>query len=107
MSEEVRGVVLAHAVVRTLARLVEARDMPYCTATNGHALLHSQAGLEADVDLHPLDPGLASGVGQRGEVGCPEIAAELVVELHGGVSPFLCRRLASMHREWARGSSEE
>ena len=27
--------------------------MPYCAATNGHALLHSQAGLEVDVDLTP------------------------------------------------------
>ena len=45
--------VLAHAIVRTLAQLVEARNMPYCAGTGGHALLHSQAGLEVDVDLTP------------------------------------------------------
>jgi YjjI family glycine radical enzyme len=44
---------LAHAIVRRLAKLVARRDMPYCAATNGHALLHSQAGLEVDVDLTP------------------------------------------------------
>ena len=27
--------------------------MPYCAGTGGHALLHSQAGLEVDVDLTP------------------------------------------------------
>jgi hypothetical protein len=44
---------LAHAIVGALAQLVEARPMPYCGASNGHALLHSQAGLEVDVDLTP------------------------------------------------------
>ena len=45
--------VLAHAIVRTTAKLVERRDMPYCEATGGHALLHSQAGLDVDVALTP------------------------------------------------------
>jgi YjjI family glycine radical enzyme len=45
--------VLAHAIVRTIAKLVETRDMPYCEATGGHALLHSQAGLDVDVALTP------------------------------------------------------
>jgi YjjI family glycine radical enzyme len=44
---------LAHEIVRAAAALVEARPMPYCEATGGHALLHSQAGLEADVDVTP------------------------------------------------------
>lgn len=44
---------LAHTIVRAAAELVEARDMPYCEATGGHALLHSQAGLDVDVDLTP------------------------------------------------------
>jgi YjjI family glycine radical enzyme len=45
--------VLAHSIVRTIAKLVETRDMPYCEATGGHALLHSQAGLDVDVALTP------------------------------------------------------
>jgi YjjI family glycine radical enzyme len=42
---------LAHDIVRASAELVEAREMPYCEATGGHALLHSQAGLDVDVAL--------------------------------------------------------
>ena len=48
-----RADALAHDIVRATAALVGARDLPYCEATGGHALLHSQAGLEADVDLTP------------------------------------------------------
>ncbi len=44
---------LAHRIVARTAELVAARPMPYCTATGGHALLHSQAGLDADVGLTP------------------------------------------------------
>jgi YjjI family glycine radical enzyme len=44
---------LAHEIVRATAELVDARPMPYCDATGGHALLHSQAGLDADVELTP------------------------------------------------------
>jgi YjjI family glycine radical enzyme len=44
---------LAHDIVRAAAELVHARPMPYCDATGGHALLHSQAGLDADVALTP------------------------------------------------------
>jgi YjjI family glycine radical enzyme len=44
---------LAHQIVRTTAELVAARTLPYCDATGGHALLHSQAGLDVDVALTP------------------------------------------------------
>jgi YjjI family glycine radical enzyme len=44
---------LAHQIVQRAAELVTARAMPYCEATGGHALLHSQAGLDVDVDLTP------------------------------------------------------
>ncbi|HZI43795.1 MAG TPA: glycyl radical enzyme domain-containing protein, partial [Ilumatobacter sp.] len=44
---------LAHEIVRASAELVEARPMPYCDATGGRALLHSQAGLDVDVELTP------------------------------------------------------
>lgn len=44
---------LAHQIVEALATLVADRPLPYCEATGGHALLHSQAGLDADVDLTP------------------------------------------------------
>lgn len=42
---------LAHRIVRETARRVHAIEMPYCDATGGRALLHSQAGLEADHGL--------------------------------------------------------
>jgi YjjI family glycine radical enzyme len=42
---------LAHEIVRATAVLVEARGLPHCAATGGHALLHSQAGLDVDVAL--------------------------------------------------------
>ena len=42
---------LAHDIVRAAATLVQTRPMPYCEATAGHALLHSQAGLDVDVGL--------------------------------------------------------
>jgi YjjI family glycine radical enzyme len=44
---------LAHHIVRAAAELVVARPMPYCAATGDHALLHSQAGLERDIDTTP------------------------------------------------------
>jgi YjjI family glycine radical enzyme len=42
---------LAHDVVRAAAGLVAARPMPYCEATGGRALLHSQAGLDSDLHI--------------------------------------------------------
>lgn len=42
---------LAHDIVRTAAALVAARPMPYCEATGGRALLHSQAGLDSDLHI--------------------------------------------------------
>jgi YjjI family glycine radical enzyme len=42
---------LAHRIVAALAEQVHHTPMPYCEGTGGHALLHSQAGLERDVDL--------------------------------------------------------
>jgi YjjI family glycine radical enzyme len=42
---------LAHTIVRSLATMVNDLPMPYCAATGGHALLHSQAGLEADIGV--------------------------------------------------------
>lgn len=39
---------LAHEIVETAARLVAERPMPYCEASGGRALLHSQAGLDSD-----------------------------------------------------------
>lgn len=42
---------LAQRIVAGLADIVHSRPMPYCEATGGHALLHSQAGLESDVGL--------------------------------------------------------
>lgn len=42
---------LAHEIVRALSMVVADRPMPYCEATGGHALLHSQAGLESDVGV--------------------------------------------------------
>lgn len=42
---------LAHRIVRTAAALVAERPVPYCEATGGRALLHSQAGLESDIGV--------------------------------------------------------
>jgi YjjI family glycine radical enzyme len=42
---------LAQQIVREVAVRVAARPMPYCDATGGRALLHSQAGLESDTGL--------------------------------------------------------
>ncbi len=39
---------LAHAIVRSVAARVADIPVPYCEATGGRALLHSQAGLESD-----------------------------------------------------------
>ncbi|MFP4512134.1 MAG: YjjI family glycine radical enzyme [Acidimicrobiales bacterium] len=39
---------LAHAIVARAAELVHHRPMPHCDGTGGHALLHSQAGLDSD-----------------------------------------------------------
>jgi YjjI family glycine radical enzyme len=39
---------LARTVIEATATLVGAYPLPYCTATNGRALLHSQAGLDSD-----------------------------------------------------------
>jgi YjjI family glycine radical enzyme len=44
---------LAHDIVRAAHQVVDTLHMPYCDATGGHALLHSQAGLDSDVDLTP------------------------------------------------------
>lgn len=42
---------LAQQIVADVAAIVGAIDVPYCAATGGHALLHSQAGIEADVGV--------------------------------------------------------
>ena len=39
---------LARDVVERVAQLVAAHELPHCAATGGHALLHSQAGLDSD-----------------------------------------------------------
>ncbi|QGG94308.1 YjjI family glycine radical enzyme [Actinomarinicola tropica] len=39
---------LAHDIVERAAAIVHALPMPHCEATGGHALLHSQAGLDSD-----------------------------------------------------------
>jgi YjjI family glycine radical enzyme len=44
---------LAHVVVRAAAQQVDSIHLPYCEATGGRALLHSQAGLDSDVDVTP------------------------------------------------------
>ena len=44
---------LAHVVVRAASQQVESIHVPYCEATAGHALLHSQAGLDSDIDVTP------------------------------------------------------
>lgn len=42
---------LAQGIVRELATVVGELELPYCDGTGGRALLHSQAGLEADLGL--------------------------------------------------------
>lgn len=42
---------LAHRIVADVAARVAELPVPYCEATGGHALLHSQAGIEADVGV--------------------------------------------------------
>lgn len=42
---------LAHTIVAEAARIVHARPMPYCDGTGGHALLHSQAGIDSDAGV--------------------------------------------------------
>ena len=39
---------LALTITETLARLVDDQPLPYCESSGGHALLHSQAGLDSD-----------------------------------------------------------
>jgi YjjI family glycine radical enzyme len=42
---------LAEQVLRRVSELVAARPMPYCEGTGGHALLHSQSGIDSDLDV--------------------------------------------------------
>jgi YjjI family glycine radical enzyme len=42
---------LAVQVVGRVAELVTTRPMPYCEGTGGHALLHSQSGIDSDVGV--------------------------------------------------------
>ncbi len=42
---------LAVQVVERVAELVEARPMPYCEGGGGHCYLHSQGGIDLDVDV--------------------------------------------------------
>jgi YjjI family glycine radical enzyme len=42
---------LAREIVETMARLVSDQPMPYCEGTDGRALLHSQSGIDSDVDV--------------------------------------------------------
>lgn len=42
---------LARRVVETLAALVADRPIPYCEGNGGRAFLHSQSGIDSDVDV--------------------------------------------------------
>ena len=42
---------LAREIVETMAHLVADQPMPYCEGTGGRALLHSQSGIDSDVDV--------------------------------------------------------
>jgi YjjI family glycine radical enzyme len=42
---------LARQIVETVAGLVAEQPMPYCEGTGGRALLHSQSGIDSDVDV--------------------------------------------------------
>jgi YjjI family glycine radical enzyme len=42
---------LAHQVLERVAELVAARPMPYCEGSGGHALLHSQSGIDSDLGV--------------------------------------------------------
>jgi YjjI family glycine radical enzyme len=44
---------LAHVIVRAAAHHVESIHLPYCEGTGGRPLLHSQAGLDSDLDVTP------------------------------------------------------
>lgn len=42
---------LAEQILRRVAELVEARALPYCEGNHGRAFLHSQSGIDSDVDV--------------------------------------------------------
>jgi YjjI family glycine radical enzyme len=42
---------LAEQVLQQVSRLVAARPMPYCEGNGGHALLHSQSGIDSDLGV--------------------------------------------------------
>lgn len=42
---------VAFAITEAVKTFVDNRPMPYCTATGGHALLHSQSGIDSDLDV--------------------------------------------------------
>ncbi len=42
---------LAFRITSTIAAWVQRRPMPYCAGSDGHALAHSQAGIDLDVDV--------------------------------------------------------
>lgn len=42
---------LAEQVLRRVSELVAARPLPYCEGNGGHAFLHSQSGIDSDLDV--------------------------------------------------------
>jgi YjjI family glycine radical enzyme len=42
---------LSYRITRQLAEFVKARPMPYCDGNAGRSLLHSQSGIDSDVDV--------------------------------------------------------
>jgi YjjI family glycine radical enzyme len=42
---------LSYRIVERVAELVAARPMPYCEGNGGRAFLHSQSGIDSDVDV--------------------------------------------------------
>lgn len=42
---------LGYRITSTVARLVAQRPMPYCEGNNGKAFLHSQSGIDLDLDV--------------------------------------------------------
>ncbi len=42
---------LAEQILQRVADLVQARPLPYCAGNDGRALLHSQSGIDSDLDV--------------------------------------------------------
>lgn len=47
--EEANG--LSHRIVRAVAEQVAARPMPYCEGNDGRCMLHSQSGIDVDLEV--------------------------------------------------------